>query len=163
MKTLLLNRHAKSSWSDDSITDIQRPLNHRGKEDAPMMGDRLKKRNIAIDKIISSPAVRAFTTANIIAAHIHYAEQQIEIDERIYMLDCNGIISIIKSFSDELNSVLVFGHNPDFTIVANTLANIRLDNLPTCGIVAIEFNTDHWQDIDRDNSKLLFCDYPKLG
>jgi phosphohistidine phosphatase len=161
MKRLFIVRHAKSSWDDPSLDDIDRPLNNRGKKNAPEMGIRLLKQGILPDLLISSPAKRAFTTAKSIAEKIGYAKKNIQIDEGLYHGSSNSMISIIQSLDDEINSVMIFGHNPGFTDFANMLCGINIYNIPTAGIVAIDFNTDTWSEVNYNAGELVFFDYPK--
>ncbi len=160
MKTLYLVRHAKSSWKDSSLDDIERPLNKRGKRDAPFMGELLKEKGINPELIISSSAKRASKTAQAIAEQIGYPKKDIIFDEEIYEASSRELIDYIKQLDDKFNSVMLFGHNPGFTMLNNYLSKKYIDNIPTCGIVALEFNNS-WKDIGKNSAKYLFFDYPK--
>ena len=161
MKILYLARHAKSSWKHPELSDIERPLNKRGKRDAPYIGNLLKEKGVKPDILISSPAVRARKTAVVIAELIDYSKSKILIDENIYELSSTELIKIIQSFDDKYNSVMMFGHNPGFTMLNNYLTDSFIDNIPTCGVVGIRFNSS-WKNIDDDSGKAFFFIYPKL-
>ena len=161
MKRLFLVRHAKSSWDDPSLDDIDRPLNERGKRNAPEMGIRLRKQGIIPDLLISSPAKRALSTAKKISQEIGYPKKNIQIDDRLYHGSGNSMISLIKSIQGKINSIMIFGHNPGFTDFANMLCGINIYNIPTAGIIAIDFSIDNWSEVDFNTGELVFFDYPK--
>ena len=161
MKTLYLARHAKSSWKHPELSDIERPLNKRGKRDAPYIGNLLKEKDVKPDLLISSPALRARKTAIVIAEKIDYPKSKILIDDNIYESSSTELKNIIQGFDDKYNSVMMFGHNPDFTMLNNYLTDSYIDNIPTCGVVGIRFNSS-WKKIDGDSGKAFFFIYPKL-
>ena len=160
MKILYLVRHAKSSWRDPSLDDSERPLNKRGKRDAPFMGELLKEKIVNPDVVFSSPAKRASKTAQIITEQIGYSKKDIIYAEEIYEASSHELVDFIKKIDDKYNSVMVFGHNPGFTMLNNFLSKKYIDNIPTCGIVALEFNSS-WKEIEKNAAKMLFFDYPK--
>ena len=163
MKTLYVVRHAKSSWDEPDQADFDRPLNERGKRDAPRMAKRLKEKNIRPDLMIASPAKRAWSTARRIAKGIGYPKDQIKADERLYHADDDRILNVLQGVKDKHDSVMYFGHNPGLTDFVNSLMNIEhdIDNIPTCGIVAFQFNIDSWKQLTWGIGSLLFFDYPK--
>jgi len=161
LKKLLLIRHAKSSWSDDSISDKERPLNARGKKAAPFMAEILKKKNINIELFISSPAERAFATAKKFADTFGYPRNKIKIIEDLYGAATYEIMEIVNNFDNNLECVAIFGHNPDLTQFNNFLSDTYIDNIPTTGIVLLHFEVDNWTDIGSGIGKLQFFDYPK--
>jgi len=161
MKRLILVRHAKSSWKDHTLSDFDRPLNNRGKSDAPEMGNRLKKANVKPDLIISSPAKRAIKTARIIASEIGYPEKEIKQDKSIYEGYPEEIMEVIQRVHDSIDSVMVFGHNPSFTMLANHLSNQRVENLPTCAVFCLDFDIPSWKKVGEGNGKLVFFEFPK--
>ena len=161
MKKLLFIRHAKSSWKDFSLADIERPLNKRGLRDAPFMGRKLKEQGIQPDLLVSSPAVRAYTTAQIIAKALDYPLRKIEKNPKIYEAGTRTIFKIIQGLDDKFKEVLIFGHNPTFTYMANYFSPTLIDNVPTCGIVAVAADIEHWKDFNQDTATFLFFDYPK--
>ena len=159
MKQLYIIRHAKSSWKDLSVNDFNRALNKRGKKDAPFMGLKLKDKNILPDIIISSPALRAKRTAQTIASEVGYTKQ-IQFDKKIYESTINYINKLLKSIKDEKNIVFLFGHNPTLNMLVEDYIDFY-DNIPTCGIVKIEFNCNSWKDISPSNANFISFDYPK--
>ena len=161
MKTLILIRHAKSSWDSDALSDRERPLNKRGIRDAPFMGGTLKSKSIRPQLLISSPALRAHTTAKYIAGQIDYPEDNIRIEDLIYESGSRSIINLLASLNDKLNQVAIFGHNPDFSYLATYFSGSSIGNVPTCGIVCIDFPIETWKDIPDTNGKLRFFDFPK--
>lgn len=161
MKRLFLIRHAKSSWSDPDLRDFDRPLNKRGKHDAPVMARRLAKKGTAPDFILTSPARRALKTAKIIAAEVGYPKGKIRTDDAIYLADVPTLTNVIRKIDDVHKRVFLFGHNPGLTMLAFYLTGYQVDNIPTCGIFSINFETSSWQDVGEGNGKVAFFDYPK--
>jgi phosphohistidine phosphatase len=161
MKRLYLIRHAKSSWKEAMVTDFERPLNKRGKRDAPLMAKRLKSYQIQPDLLISSPAKRAAKTAKIIAEEIDFPRKRIVYDESIYEAGVSSLVHVIRHLENSVNHVMLVGHNPGLTMVANFLTNTVIENIPTCGIVCVEFPTDCWEEIEAGNGTIVFFDYPK--
>lgn len=159
MKTLYIIRHAKSSWSDISLDDFERPLNKRGKNDAPVMGARLKQKNIMPDIIFSSSAKRAKMTAKIIANEIDY-KKKIIFKKRIYEADINALHNMLKNIDDKYNIAFLIGHNPELNELAEFYVDYD-DNLPTCAIIGIEFLCEHWKNVKPQNANLILFDYPK--
>ena len=162
MKKLVLLRHAKSSWDNMGLSDFERPLNERGKRDAPIMGQHLaKKRHLKLDSIIASPAKRALKTAKIIAGELRFSEEKITKNSSIYGAGLAEMLSIISKIDDTLNTVMLVGHNPTFTTLAYYLTHNPVDNIPTCGVFCVDFDAKKWQDITEASGKLDFFDYPK--
>jgi len=160
MKTVLLIRHAKSSWDNAAVRDFDRTLNDRGLRDAPAMAKRLLDKNIAIDGFISSPAVRAITTCTIFAK-AYGKEGSITAYKDLYNAPPLVFSRVIKAADDVLNSIAIFAHNPGITDFANSLTNSRVDDMPTCAIFAVQANTDSWKEFDHAAKTFLFFDYPK--
>jgi len=161
LKKLILIRHAKSSWDNTSISDKERPLNARGKKAAPFMAEILKKKNINIQLFISSPAERAFATAKKFADILDYPRNKILIVEKLYGATTYEILEIVNDLDENLDCVAIFGHNPDLTQFNNFLSDTYIDNIPTAGIVLLNFEVDTWKEIGRGVGKLQFFDYPK--
>ena len=161
MKTLILIRHAKSSWSSPVLSDIERPLNERGKRDAPFMGSLLLNNQILPDVIYSSPAVRALSTAKIIAEKVKYLPSNIKIKSEIYEASVPELLKVISLFDDEYNNIMMFGHNPGFSYLANYLCNDFNNNMPTCSFVELNFDIDNWQNITANSGTLVNFEYPK--
>lgn len=161
MKTLLLVRHAKSDWENPALEDFDRPLNERGKRDAPAMARRLLDKNINIDAIISSPAKRAAKTAKAFAESYDLKKSRLQFKEELYMAGSAAFTAVIESADDKFESIAVFSHNPGITGFANELTNARIDNIPTCGVFAIKINTDTWKNFRNAPKEFWFFDYPK--
>jgi phosphohistidine phosphatase len=164
MKTLFIIRHAKSSWDHPGMSDFDRPLNERGKRDAPRMGKRLKEKDIHPNLILSSPAKRAYSTSKRIAGVLGYPLENIKTDRSLYHADEDDILYAIRHVNDKHNSVVMFGHNPGLTDFVNALGRDGenfIDNIPTCGIVAFKFDVPSWKDVGFGNGSFLFFDFPK--
>lgn len=161
MKTIYLIRHAKSSWSEIGMSDFDRPLNKRGKKDLPFMAKRLKEFGIKPDLILSSPAKRAKKTTKEIAQTIGYDEKKVVYQEALYDSSYTNYRYLLDSLDEDINSIFIIGHNPTLTDVGEKLSGAILTNIPTCSIVAMEFEVDSFKDITEESGKILFFDYPK--
>jgi phosphohistidine phosphatase len=162
MKSLYLLRHAKSSWSEPGLDDRQRPLNQRGMADAPMMGERLLARGESIDAVVSSPALRAQTTAELFSRAGGYAAADIAIDPDLYFLGSGSIEGVIRAQDDRLQAVMLVFHNPDITEFANSIDYaFQVDNIPTCGLVRLSCDIVRWSDWSRDHTNIDYFDFPK--
>jgi len=160
MKNLILIRHAKSSWDDPSLSDRERPLNSRGKRDAPAMGRLLREKDLLPDHILSSPAKRALKTAKMIAEEIDYPKKNIEVSEDIYEQDITALIELIGKLDDGFERVYLIGHNPELTDFVNRLTNAGIDNVPTCGVVSVEFSWPSWMDCALKGGRLALFERP---
>ena len=161
-KTLLLIRHAKSSWDDISQSDFERPLNDRGKTDAPKMASRLRKRNIKIDAFISSPAKRAKKTAEYFIKEFGGDADDIILVSALYDAGTGNFSATIKDIDDKFTSAAIFSHNPGITAFVNQLADkANIDNMPTCSIFAVKADVEKWKDFTKAKKEFLFFDYPK--
>ena len=161
MKILYLVRHAKSYWGDQSIPDFDRQLNKRGKRDAPFMGDVLKDKKVKPELIICSPAKRTKKTAIEIAAKINFPKLKIQFNDDLYEASANTIIKILKRLEENTNSVMIFGHNPGLTLLNNQISDKYIDNIPTCGIVALKLDVN-WDEINKNSCEQIFFEFPKL-
>jgi len=163
MKTIYFIRHAKSSWDNPLLSDFDRPLNKRGLRDAPKMAKYLADLIIDADAIISSPANRAQTTARYFQEALHIDEKNFYLEEDIYEASITDLFEVIHQVSDVYETILVFGHNPAFTYIANFFTDDFLANVPTCGIVKIETTIKHWSQMDQTTGKLTAFYYPKMN
>ncbi len=161
MKTVYFVRHAKSSWANSNMSDHERPLNERGERDAPLMGQRLRHRESGPELVIASSAVRAKTTAKILAAEMKYPESEIIIDERLYGAEPNDALTILSELKNDVSCVMLVGHNPTFTELVNRLSANHIANMPTCSIAILAFAIDSWGNIAKSKGELLDFDYPK--
>lgn len=160
-RQLTLLRHAKSSWDSAELADIERPLNDRGKRDAPTMGQRLRRRGARPSLIITSPAVRARRTAKIIAREIGYPVEFIQREDQLYLATPDQILEILGRQDNSFRDILLCGHNPGLTELANRLTGGNIDNVPTTGIVIIASDAPAWSDLAAAGGRLLLFDYPR--
>ena len=160
MKTLFLIRHAKSSWDDTALPDKDRPLGDRGKRDAPKMGKRLAKRHVKPDLILSSPALRARSTAEIIAKKLDYERKNIVVDDRVYAGEVDDLLNVIHKLGDKLKRVMLFGHNPELTELAGRLSS-EITHMPTCAVAEFTFDAKSWSNIGKAKLSKVALDYPK--
>jgi phosphohistidine phosphatase len=159
MKTLLLLRHAKSSWDDVSLRDFERPLAERGKRDAPRMGEELKLRAPLPDLIISSPATRARETVEAVVVSGGLTAR-LEFNDSIYGATSAELIRLIRQLNDSINCVLMVGHNPGFEEVVSRLTGSN-ERMPTAALACIEFQIDHWTDLEDGAGRLIWLLTPK--
>jgi phosphohistidine phosphatase len=163
MKQLILIRHAKSDWGNPGLDDFDRPLNERGKKDAPIMAQKLKDRKIPVDAFIASPAKRAAKTAKIFAETFKRDKEDIIFKEELYMAGLTTFFDVIEKTDNNFTTIAIFSHNNGITEFANRLAAVRIDNMPTCSIFAVKVHCDNWVDFRKANKEFLFFDYPKAG
>lgn len=161
MKTIYFVRHAKSSWDHPTLRDIERPLETRGLKDAPFMAKVLKNKGVVPDYWLSSPAVRAYSTALFFADAFETDRSEVQLQPRIYEAFPEDIFEIIRTLPPIANTVLMFGHNPTWTNIANRFSRKHIDNVPTCGIFKVEAPVDSWQDFKAPEAVLTEFHYPK--
>jgi phosphohistidine phosphatase len=162
MLRLTLIRHAKSSWKDTALKDFERPLNKRGRHDAPLMGRVIQQSALSFDRVVSSPAQRAITTARLIAAELGYPEQQIQALDELYDAGADQLLRCVQSLDDRWRSVALVAHNPGLTQLCNDLSGAGIDNLPTCAVAVIEFELDTWQAVYPELGRLARLEYPGM-
>jgi phosphohistidine phosphatase len=160
-RQLTLLRHAKSSWDGPGLKDRDRPLNERGERDAPVMGRRLRARGSRPTLMLTSPAVRARRTAQIIASEIGYPQEFLQREEDLYLASPGEIIAVIARQDSSFRDLIVCGHNPGLTELANRLTGAGIDNVPTTGVVIIGLDLKSWADLDGAQGELLLFDYPR--
>ena len=156
MKTLYLIRHAKSDWTNPELKDIERYLNERGYSNANMMSTKFDR---VPDLIISSPAIRAMSTALIFARNLNYNANNIVIKQELYESSVQDYLSVINSIDNNFNTVLLFAHNPTISDVAQTLTQALPMDMPTCAIAGIKFDIIDWEKAKK--GELVLFDYPK--
>lgn len=161
MKTLTILRHAKSSWKNARLHDRDRPLSSRGKRDAPIMGQRIVDAGIRPSLIVSSPAVRAWATAKIVAREMNYPREFLQRDDRLYHAGVSAIAEVIGEQDPAFNSIMIVGHNPGLTDFANFLVPDLTSNIPTCGVVSVTIDADDWNLHAGHEVALALFDYPK--
>lgn len=162
MKKLCLFRHAKSTYGALGTEDLDRPLHPVGLQDAPLMANILKSSyKFKPDLILTSHAQRTLLTAESICAALGYNKEKIRVEKSLYEAGVEDLLEDIKLIDSKVKNLLIVGHNPGLTLLANFLVDTHVTNLPTCGVVAIEFDTNSWDNISAATSKLLFFDEPK--
>lgn len=145
-----------------SLADIDRPLNKRGKRDAPFMADKCYTKGYIPQRLISSKAKRASTTAEIFRKTMGIGSKMFTYENSLYHAPEDTYISVCFGLEDEVDSVMMFGHNPGITYLANSVSEKYIDNVPTCGVLVIDAKIKSWSDLDFSNSKLVDFLYPKM-
>lgn len=163
MRLLTVVRHAKSSWDNSELSDFERPLNERGRKDAPAMAQRLQRMPPRPDLLISSPALRALTTARMFAEILAIKPEDIAVNSRIYDASLQALLSVVSSLDDAARHVVLFGHNPGITELSHAFATCTFDEMPTCGVARFEFAATTWHDVDRGQGNLVHYMCPKDG
>jgi len=161
MRTLCFVRHAKSSWDDPSLPDIDRPLSSRGKRDAPAMAGRVKELNILPELIVTSPARRAKKTAKYFKKTFDLGASAFVEDLSLYDASPDDIVAVVRHLDNAKRTVFIFGHNPTLTFLANRFPGVRIDNVPTCGIFQIKTLVASWDQWSPEVSTFIGFYYPK--
>jgi phosphohistidine phosphatase len=161
MKTLTLIRHAKSSWKYPGLDDADRPLSPRGRRDVSVMAKVLADRGFSPQIVISSPALRALRTAEVIAGAVGYPLSRIVIDSRWYLTSAEDLLFALRSCDPSLRWVACVGHNPEFTDLVEGLSPQPVANVPTCGVVEMEFDINTWKGIGKKKASRMDFDFPK--
>jgi phosphohistidine phosphatase len=158
----MLVRHAKSSWKAENLEDFDRPLNPRGEKSAPKIAAFLNNIFPCPDLMVTSPALRTKTTANIFAKHFNYDEAKLFLNTRLYMCKSTTLFDVISHFPDDANFVILFGHNPALTDAINEFCDLKIENFPTCAALVIDFNSLSWKNFMRTEGKTRLLIHPKL-
>lgn len=161
MKTLYLLRHAKSSWAAPEQKDYDRPLDECGLAEAPEMAARLMVRGETPQIVVSSPALRALSTARIVCERLGRPSDTIIENRQIYLAGSPKLQQLISLFDESAASAMLVAHNPALTDLANDLAHAGIDNIPTCGLVTLELPIEHWAQLQPGIGKLRSFEYPK--
>lgn len=154
-------RHAKSDWSNIELKDFDRPLNVRGERVAPKMGRELLVRDVKPSYICSSPALRTRQTVAYVCEGIVFNEEEVVFKEEIYEASTGALLRVINAFDDDHNSVMLVGHNPSISYIAEYLTDEVLNNIPTCGVLKINFEIESWQHVSKSTGILEWFIYPK--
>ncbi len=162
MRLLTLIRHAKSSWDHTRLSDFERPLNERGQRDAPRMASHVLKLLGQPDRIVTSPAVRALTTAQCFADVLEMSARGFQTAACIYDASVSTLMKQVRALEDEDRHVMLFGHNPGFSQLAQQLAPCPFDDMPTCAVVQLALTVDSWGDVDAGCGRVQHYIYPKL-
>ncbi|MFD2914353.1 SixA phosphatase family protein [Psychroserpens luteus] len=158
MKTLILVRHAKSSW-EFNVDDKDRPLKKRGNTDADLVSMAFVNRGLVIDKAFSSPANRALSTCKIFINNLNISNDKLVIQDDLYDFGGEQVINFLKTLDTHYQNVMIFGHNHAFTSICNIFGNTFIDNLPTSGLVVIDFDVNSWIDINKGSTR--FTIFPR--
>jgi len=161
-KTLFIVRHAKSSWDNPMLADHDRPLKQKGIKKTLKVAGYVKTRIICPELFLSSTAARAKQTALIMAEELGYPKEKIQYTKKLYHAGADTILNELYALPDDINSVMIFGHNPGFTYFVNEFLDPSLDNLPTSGLVSVSFKADKWQEIDASDFHVNFVVIPKM-
>jgi phosphohistidine phosphatase len=161
MKRVIIVRHAKSSWDDASIPDFERPLNERGKHDAPEMAKRLAERKVEIDAFISSPAKRAKKTATLFAKELGRHKDDVILIDELYHAGPEEFYKAIEKAPAKAKTIAIFSHNPGITDFVNSLTDTRVDDMPTCAVFAVKAAISDWNEFRQSPREFWFFDYPK--
>lgn len=161
MRYLTVIRHAKSSWDDPGLDDFDRPLNDRGKADIPRMAAWLEAQPQRPQLFLASPACRALTTADLLVTELADTNLRLVTDSRLYNAPEKQLRACLADTDDRITHVALVAHNPGITDLANSLGNLHLDNLPTCGMVQIALAIDHWRDMTTACGTPLAMQWPK--
>ena len=159
MKTLIIIRHSKSSWKDHSLSDFDRPLNKRGIKDAKKMSFELSEKIKKVDLLLSSSSKRTTQTSNYFLDSMNIRSNIFS--ENLYHSSSNLIFDCILKINNKYNKTIIVGHNPGLTNIINKLTNLKLDNLPTSGIVIIVFDVDNWKNINYQSGLVEWIKFPK--
>ncbi len=160
-RKLFIIRHGKSSWGNEGLDDIDRPLNDRGTRSAETMAGRLLEMGLVPGLIYSSPANRALNTALIMKRVWGLDPSVLHIHDELYMAYVSEITEVVEKAPNEVDRLAIFGHNPSFTLYANNFLDDPLDNLPTAGVVVVTLESESWKRIGRKNVSSTYVDYPK--
>lgn len=161
MKTLFIIRHAKSSWEYDALHDLERPLTDRGMTDALRMAGLMREKNVHPGIVITSPALRALTTARVFSDLLGYDKNKIILHADLYFKEISDILQVVREKGAQHDVVFIFGHNPTLSNLAHACTGTFTDMLPTCGIVAVNFNVESWHLIELTKGNLALFEYPK--
>ncbi len=159
MKTLFIMRHAKSSWDDSNLSDFERPLNNRGLKTAPLMGEVMLKNNFTPEIIVSSPAMRARQTAELVKDSAAF-EADILFDERIYEASAMSLLEVVSGIADEYTSAMIVGHNPGFENLVRVLTG-KIEPMPTAALAVIDLEINSWKEINAETGDLRKFILPK--
>ena len=159
MKTLLLLRHAKSSWDDPTLRDFDRPLNKRGLRAAPLMAAHMRRKKLRPALVVSSPAERARQTAALVVEHAGLASQP-RFDERVYDAELSRLVEVVSQLDDASDEVLLVGHNPGMEELL-TYLTAEHERMPTAALARLELDVDKWADVRERCGRLAWVARPK--
>ena len=158
MKTIVLVRHAKSSWKHN-VGDRERPLKKRGNSDAELVSIAFRDRELELDMVYSSPANRALSTCKIFLKNLNIDDDKLVIVDDLYDFGGENVINFLENLDNNYQNVMIFGHNHAFTSICNIFGNSYINNLPTTGLVVLDFDLDSWSNINKGSTR--FTIFPR--
>lgn len=158
MKKLILVRHGKSSWEED-LPDEERPLKKRAYKDAEVVLKAFRNSEPKPLSMWSSPANRALTTAKLFQEEMEIPDKDFRVKEDLYTFNVNQLLKVISGCDDAIENLMVFGHNPAMTQLVNTLGDHFFDNVPTTGLIILDFEADSWKTLKNGKTTLYL--FPK--
>lgn len=161
MKQLILVRHGKASGPEEAFEDVDRPLKVRGTKDALTIAKTMKDKHIIPDRIVTSHAARACHTAIIFAECLHLPMDAITLTTKLYAVSLKDVVDLIVDTDEKINSLLMVGHNPTFTFAANEFLKDPIFDIPTSGVVVLNFKTESWKNISKENLTNFELFFPK--
>lgn len=161
MRTLYIVRHAKSSWADPGQRDSDRPLNERGLRNAAFMADLFQKRGDPVDLIVSSPAVRARTTAEQFAKALSIGSDKFIMNASIYDASVSSLMQLVQALPESAERIMLFGHNPGLSDLAYYLCDEDPIAMSTCTVLRIDLFPDQWEAVSKGTGNLIWHDFPK--
>lgn len=156
MKTIYIIRHAKSSWKDINISDMDRPLKKRGRSDSKEIATKLLEEGVKPDVIYTSPALRAYDTAKVFTKYMKLSENDIQVMDKLYLPDFGTLLKTVLYLNNDLNCVFIFGHEPSLSTFVNYFIEKPLEKLVTSSVTKMEFDTDTWKDVAATTLKSAF-------
>lgn len=162
MKTVYLIRHAKSDWNTSAQTDFERPLNKRGKNDAPLIAEQLNQLDFKVDTMYISPAKRTTETTELIYRSLNNKPNNTKLINKLYHASLEDLSGLINDLSEAENSIAIVTHNPGITYFSNYLTDYYIDNIVTCGVVRIDLEIDSWQEVVKGIGTKKYYIYPKM-
>lgn len=161
MKTIALIRHAKSCWKDSTLPDLDRPLNRRGRISAPEMGRRLQMQPLFLKRFYSSPAVRSVETAGWLMPCLGLGAMNLEVVPELYTFNYEDILCWLRGLDEDANNFALICHNPAMTDLVNYLTLMKIQKIPTCGVVLLNIDLNCWADLGAGMAELAYLDFPK--
>jgi phosphohistidine phosphatase len=159
-KRLFLIRHGKANHPLQGASDFTRTLAESGEIDVRKMAEKLKLKDLVADALVSSPAVRALSTATAFA-DVWKSPVAIETEPHIYEAEVRTLLRVVNNLDNEYHSAAIFGHNPGITELANYLSSVNVPNIPTAGVVIIDFPIEDWKYLTYESGTILLFDFPK--
>lgn len=161
-RNLYLLRHAQTLEKQADETDAERQLTAIGTQNATRMGMNIKKKDILLDILISSPAARAQATTELLAEQIGYDLSRIHFNAEIYNASIRTLLKVVNNLKNEWKNVLLIGHNPAISYLAEYVSGEPIGNMDTCGLVKLSFNIDGWEEVSEKNGEFISYEYPDL-